>query len=430
MTQQLQSYLGYSYPAQLAELVKKVWPKDRLAKLPQEHHLRKLFDIAYHASLLRDEDRQVTFRLIFEDPGLLPPDEGPPSGLMPLHLDRPRPFNEQEIRRLSMAALYFRSMIGVCRSLHQDLQIWGMVISGTRWLSSLAGGRYHGAPEPDSLVIHSLGPGRLTIHLGRNRIATLAGGRIESRAFDLFDSKWLQGVFSQVRNSFLNEAFGESSEAKYVPVDVDFVRMMTYNIVLRTLSVVRNGRHGGTMVIIDPDDEAMLRTPEASLRFKYLIGDCPARRRYARMLTQAIIRLSKLASHHQRPNAGWSEYQTLLDTELSDMDEALFDFAHFLADLMAVDGALVVTQALDLVGFGAELRFEATSMKSVRHALDLEGEIWANEPLDNVGTRHRAVYRFCRGYPRCLAIVVSQDGSVQFVRNHNGAVTYWNQLSW
>src|SRR5271157_1254252 len=89
MTQQLQSYLGYSYPAQLADLVKKVWPKDRLAKLPQDHHLRKLFDISYHASLLRDEDRQVTFRMIFEDPGSLPPDEGPPSGLMPLHLDRP-----------------------------------------------------------------------------------------------------------------------------------------------------------------------------------------------------------------------------------------------------------------------------------------------------------------------------------------------------
>jgi len=73
MTQQLQSYLGYSYPSQLAELVKKVWPKDRLAQLPQEHHLRQLFDIAYHASLMRDEDRPVSFRLIFGDPGLLPP---------------------------------------------------------------------------------------------------------------------------------------------------------------------------------------------------------------------------------------------------------------------------------------------------------------------------------------------------------------------
>src|ERR1700750_599143 len=172
MTQQLQSYLGYSYPAQLADLVKKVWPKDRLAKLPQDHHLRKLFDISYHANLLRDEDRQVTFRILFEYPGSLPTDEGPPSGLMPLHLDRPRPFNEQEIRRLSMAALFFRSMIGVCRSLDSDLYIWGMAVSGTRGFSGLAGGRYYGAPEPDSLVVHSLGPGRLTIHLGRNRVAT------------------------------------------------------------------------------------------------------------------------------------------------------------------------------------------------------------------------------------------------------------------
>jgi hypothetical protein len=430
MTQQLQSYLGHSYPSQLAELVKKVWPKDRLAQLPQEHHLRQLFDIAFHASLMRDEDRPVTFRLIFGDPGLLPPNDGPPSGLMPLTLDRPRPFNEQEIRRLSMAAMFYRSMIGVSPSLHHDLHIWGMVVSGTRWLSSIAGGRYHGAPGPDSLVIHSLGPGRLTIHLGRNRIATLAGGRIESKAFDLFESKWLQQIFTEVRNNFLNEAFGGETQARYVPVDVDFVRMMTYNIILRALAVVRSGRHGGTMVIIDPDDEAVLRDPSAAVRFKYVIGDCPARRRYSQMLTRAILRLSNLASDNSRPSAGWTEYQTLMDTGLSDLDEALFEFAHFLADLMAVDGALVVTQALELVGFGTELRYEAPNLRSVRQALDLEGEIWANEPLDSVGTRHRAVYRFCKGYPRCLAIVVSQDGSVQFVRNHNGAVTYWNQLSW
>jgi hypothetical protein len=430
MTQQLQSYLGYSYPAQLAELVKKVWPKDRLAQLPQEHHLRHLFDIAYHASLMRDEDRPVTFRLIYGDPVLLPPNEGPPSGLMPLKLDRPRPFNEQEIRRLSMAALYFRSMIGVCPSLHHDLQIWGMVVSGTRWLSSIAGGRYHGAPEPDSLLIHSLAPGRLTIYLGSRRVATLAGGRIESKAFDLLEAKWLQDIFAEVRSSFLNEAFGANTDAIYVPVDVDFVRMMTYNIILRALAVVRNSRHGGTLVIIDPEDELILRDPRAPVRFKYLIADSPARRRYSHMLSQAILRLSDLASDLSRPRAGWAEYQTLMDTELSDLDEALFDFAHFLADLMAVDGALVVTQALELVGFGTELRYEAPYLKSVRQALDLEGEIWANEPLDNVGTRHRAVYRFCLGYPKCLAIVVSQDGSVQFVRNHNGAVTYWNQLSW
>jgi hypothetical protein len=329
-----------------------------------------------------------------------------------------------------MAALFFRSMIGVRSTADHDLQIWGMVVSGTRWLSSLAGGRYHGAPEPDSLVIHSLGPGRLTIYFGRQRLATLMGGIVESRTFDLFESKWLQGVFAQVRKTFLTEAFGGSTTSNFVPVDIDYVRRMSYNIILRTLSVVRNGRHGGTLVIVDPEDEVLLRQSDDSIRFKYLIADSPSRARYGRMLRKAIIRLSELATAQNIPRAGWAEYQTLRDTKLSDLDEALFDFAHFLADLMAVDGALVVTQTLQLVGFGAELRFEARDLKNVRHALDLEGEIWANEPLDNVGTRHRAVYRFCKGYPRCLAIVVSQDGSVRFVKNHNGEVTYWNQLSW
>src|SRR4029077_18330661 len=203
----------------------------------------------------REEDRQVIFRIMLGDSALLPPEDGPPNGLMPLLLDRPRPYNEQEIRRLSMAALFFRSMIGVSVNRENDLQIWGMVVSGTRWLSSLAGGRYHGAPEPDSLVIHSLGPGRLTIHFGRQRLATLMGGIVEARTFDLFESKWLQGVFAQVRRTFLMEAFGESTSARFVPVDIDFVRRMSYNIILRTLSVVRNGRHGGTLVIMDPEDE-------------------------------------------------------------------------------------------------------------------------------------------------------------------------------
>jgi len=430
MTHKPHSYLGYSYPAQLTALTKKAWPSDRLGQLPEDNHLRRLFDVAFHASLLRDEDRQVIFRIMLGDPALLPPEDGPPSGLMPLYLDRSRPYNEQEIRRLSMAALFFRSMIGVCANANNDLEIWGMVVSGTRWLSSLAGGRYYGAPEPDSLVIHSLGPGRLTVHFGRKRLATLMGGTVEARRFDLFESKWLQGVFAEVRRTFLMEAFGEGITARYVPVDSDYVRRMSYNIILRTLSVVRNGRHGGTLVIVDPEDEARFRQSDDSIRFKYLIADSPARGRYAHLLRQAIIRLSELAAEQNKPSAGWEEYQTLRDAKLSDLDEALFDFAHFLADLMAVDGALVVTQTLELIGFGAELRFEARDLKSVRHALDLEGEIWANVPLDSMGTRHRAVYRFCKGYPRCLAIVVSQDGSVQFVKNHNGEVTYWNQLSW
>src|SRR6516162_9272363 len=119
MNPRLQSYLGPAYPAQLAEAVRKAWPPESLDRLPQEHHLHQLLDVAYHASFLRDEDRQVRFRLLFGDPSFFAAEARPHSGLMPLRLDPVRPFDEQVIRRLAMAAFFFRSMIGVCPATDQ-----------------------------------------------------------------------------------------------------------------------------------------------------------------------------------------------------------------------------------------------------------------------------------------------------------------------
>lgn len=429
MNPRLQSYLGPAYPAQLTELVKKAWPPESLSRLPQEHHLYQLLDVAYHASFLRDEDRQVRFRLIFADPSFFAPEGGPPSGLMPLSLDPGRPFDEQEIRRLAMAALFFRSMIGVCPATDQNLHIWGVVVSGTRWLSSVAGGRYQGS-VPESLIVHSLGPGHLSVYLGSRRIATLSGGRIESQSFDLLQARWLKQLFAEARKNLLTEVFGQPSDLKSVPVDADFARMMGYNILLRTLAVVRNGRHGGMLVILDPADEPRLTKCGDAIHFKYRIGDSPARRRYEILLRSAITRLSELAPLDNSRKIGWAEYQTLIDPALADLDEALFDFAHFLADLMAVDGALIVTHGFRLIGFGAELRVDPPGFTQVRHSLDAEGEIWTKVSIERVGTRHRAVYRFCEEYAKSLGVVISQDGSVQIVRKHRGTVTYWNQLSW
>ena len=46
-----------------------------------------------------------------------------------------------------------------------------------------------------------------------------------------------------------------------------------------------------------------------------------------------------------------------------------------------------------------------------------------------MGTRHRAAYRICAAIPGSLAIVVSQDGSVRFVRELDGRVAYWDQVA-
>src|SRR5580704_12303062 len=186
MTHRLHSYLGYSYPGQLADLVKKVWPPEAIDYLPNDSQLRLLLDVAYHASLLREEQRPVTFRLLLANPEEVTKPALPPLSVAGFTLDRPRPFNEQEVRRISMAADFFRSLIGVFSDPEEQLKIWGIVLSGTRWVNAVDGGRFSSAPLPQRVVVHALGPGRLTVFIGHQRVAALSSGQLEASAFDLF----------------------------------------------------------------------------------------------------------------------------------------------------------------------------------------------------------------------------------------------------
>ena len=48
---------------------------------------------------------------------------------------------------------------------------------------------------------------------------------------------------------------------------------------------------------------------------------------------------------------------------------------------------------------------------------------------DRVGTRHRSAYRFCQVARDAVVVVVSRDGGLRFVRWHDDAVTYWDQVA-
>jgi DNA integrity scanning protein DisA with diadenylate cyclase activity len=96
---------------------------------------------------------------------------------------------------------------------------------------------------------------------------------------------------------------------------------------------------------------------------------------------------------------------------------------------MAVDGALVLTAARDIIGFGAEIHVTTEQSEVIYRALDIDGQQVLEERADDGGTRHRAAYRLSRIYPECMITVISQDGSVRYVGNQNGRVTYWDVLS-
>ena len=138
-------------------------------------------------------------------------------------------------------------------------------------------------------------------------------------------------------------------------------------------------------------------------------------------------RMSLVGHRHGYKSVTWADYQKIDDPILTEIDESFFEIEHLFADMMAVDGALILTKRFEVVGFGGEVLGERP-VGEVFRALDLEGTITEREQADSSGTRHRSAYRFVSEVPESLAIVISQDGAIRFVTGRDERVVYWPYL--
>jgi hypothetical protein len=191
----------YSYPGDLARFVRDRWrdvpePPGSVDPLPDAAALEGFFAACYQASMLREEERSVVFRAILAEPALFDPEGRPPENLQRLAFPHSLPFDERELRRLSVVADPQRTLIGVRRDEEGGLQIWGLINSGTRWLRDVQGGRRAGAPLPPTPVVHVNAPASIEAYKGHELVGKLQGGRLSGSRVDPFESEWLPGQFS------------------------------------------------------------------------------------------------------------------------------------------------------------------------------------------------------------------------------------------
>jgi hypothetical protein len=420
-------YPIHTYPGDLARLIAVHWDINPGAAdvLPPEEAIASLLSESYQASLLREEGRAVICRLMLIDFAQLSDAEGPPTGLQVLQLTPERAFRENEIRRLSPSATLYRSLIGIRWDPDEGFLLWGIINSGVRWVNETDGGRLRGPAVPKALIIHIRGPGNLIVFQGEHRIATLLNGKLEGHGFHIFEASWLRKRQEQFAKWAIHECF--KNRPSGAAVSLDFTRMLGENVIKRIISQVREGRHGGMLILTMPGGEKLVGS-SGSIRPKYWVHECKARSRYRDLIFAVMRTLSAVGADHGLKTVGWKEYQELRDDRLAELDEAVFEFAQLLADLMAVDGALVLTAARDIIGFGAEIHVATEQDEIIYRALDIEGQQVIEERADDGGTRHRAAYRLSRMHPECMITVVSQDGSVRYVGNQNGRVIYWDVL--
>jgi hypothetical protein len=236
--------------------------------------------------------------------------------------------------------------------------IWGIINSGSRWINQTAGGRLPGPVVPNRLIIHIRGPGTLVALRGQDRIATLLNGKLQDYGFNIFEASWLAHLQERFAKWVLHECF-KGQPHTGATVERDFTRVLAQNVMRRVISQVRDARHGGMIIIIADPNWNKLVCANGPISPKYWIKDSKARRRYRELLFAVVRTLSEVGAEIGLATVGWEQYQQIKDDRLAELDESVFECAHLLADLMAVDGALVLTAARDIIGFGEAKVFSA-----------------------------------------------------------------------
>jgi hypothetical protein len=427
-----------AYPRDLALLVRGRWQSGEVSKnrdsdpLPEPSVLEHLISVCFQSSLLREEDRPVRFRLIYRAPDRFPSDQGPPAGLHRLLFKDILPFTERELRKLSPSVDFYSSLIGVWLDEKSGLAIWGIVHSGPRWTQSLYGGGKLFQPLPESLVISVTNPGRITVSKGSADIATLNSGRIVSPSVAVSDSKWVRSAFDSLADEelALHRQARKLATKLWASIDPEFFRTMRKQVLMRIIGRVRAHRHGGTLIIIPDERIDEFLTPNPYAKFKYRFVSEEPRRRFRTLILKIANELAESYGSHENPEriVGWTEYLTSKNQTLSRLDESLFEWAHLVADMAQVDGAVTISQRLELIGFGAQISGKLERVDEVAEALDAEGIEIRKDRADSVGTRHHSAYSLCNELHDVLTVVVSQDGTAQLVKWNVNMVTIWEQL--
>jgi len=267
------------------------------------------------------------------------------------------------------------------------------------------------------------GPGKIGVRCAGKLVGAIERGLLVDTTIDVFDSAWLPAMFDREREEIRAEHDAlQARTASPTSVEASLVGRVGQHMLRRAIQLVRGSRHGGMILVVNTgiDRTNGLR----ALRLKYRLGQDEPSQRYRTLLLQI---LENVAAASPNTSVGWSDFASNASVQLEMLEQAVFEWSRVVANFTAIDGAVILDKRFGLIGFGAEVSAELPVPERVWRALDTEGRERQPDDFENVGTRHRAAYRFVNDHPDGLAIVISQDGGVSFVANRQGEVVFWDQ---
>jgi len=341
-----------------------------------------LLNLAFWASMQSEEGRPVRATL-----ALINPDYSSTQDVF--RLSHTIALSSHSIAKLSATFPFRSGAIAVTFPLRCHPLIWGIVL-----------------PKPeDEWLVEILGPGYIVIKNGPSIQATLLpdGSQILFDRLTRLEDDWCDLLFHHANHTAIGH-------------EIPFEHRLGFYGFLQILArAMVEHRQGGSVVMVSPDDHAWETAVDFKYKFvapaQYLTNLFSSLKKWRDRWSKAQERKRK-SKREQRP-----EIEFYPDSE----PERIFrETLRLVGGMTAVDGAIVMTTTLQILGYGAKL-MPKTMETSIREWLPGQGYSAESMPLGDIGgTRHRSAAQFAHQHPGTIVFVASQDGRFTiFVANES-----------
>jgi hypothetical protein len=338
-------------------------------EVPTRRMLAELLEVAFWASLTTNEGRPTRVRMAMARTGSLD---------SVLAFRDPVPYREEEIARLAPAAA---STGWLAVDSHQvPSSIWGI---SRQPISDRLG----------AIIVDVSDPGIVRVGMGPFQSFVVFAGRSTTSPRATRDL----ALTARLRAALGKELVtGDIAAASIAWRECEALTMLA--------RMVLEDRHGGTLLVVPESTGAWLASLDP-FTHQFLEPD-------------RSVRASFLSTQHSatsEPALARLEQADLSDSFRSAMFSAIAQASSHpegllrpIARLAAIDGAVVLTSDLDVLGFGAMIKVEAVPEVYLASALPEQVDRIRIEDVG--GTRHQSAVRFVGQHRESVALVISHDG--------------------
>ena len=342
-------------------------------RLPSKDVLTEVCSVLMNVSCMREEGHFSSFRVCFLDS-----DSDFLDAYVYAHRLRfgnPVPFSISALHKLAPAINPAMSYL-VLDLKHKPLMVTGIIASYTTWDKVITGELSDGSRMPMIPNFFVKAPGEIDGCLGEDTVVSYSFGSTVISRYDVFKSTLISDQLNA--GSVL-----DSDERRH--------------FLTRVLWKVDKYRHGGSVLIV-PSEESCAGFVNVKYRLpcEFLFND-----------EKSLIEISPTVR-----------------------EKELVSYADFIAKLTTVDGAVVITKDLDLIGFGAEILTDKMGKREPPMSfLKNDNTVDKTKRFNDNGTRHRSGYRFAHEVEHSVVIICSQDGTMKACTKKGENVIVYNNVS-